>query len=73
MLALHVAHSSPLSTTKQIWYVMMSFLTLVAQMGYPNISICDFFHCFVHPHTALAAIQELIWASSAVLANGALT
>lgn len=41
MLA-HVAHSSPLSTTKQIWYVMMSFLTLVAQMDYPNISICIF-------------------------------
>lgn len=42
MLALHVAHSSPLSTAKQIWYVMMSFLTLVSQMGYPNISICVF-------------------------------
>lgn len=42
MLALHVAHSSPLSTAKQIWYVMMSFLTLVSRIGYPNISICIF-------------------------------
>lgn len=25
MLALHVAHSSPLSTAKQIWYVMSFF------------------------------------------------
>lgn len=42
MLTLHLEYSSPLSTTKSIGYVRMSVLTLVAQMGYPNISICIF-------------------------------
>lgn len=73
MLALHVAHSSPLSTAKQIWYVMMSFFDLGGPDGLPKYFHLHFFHCLIHSNTALAGIQELIWTSSVVLAIRAVT
>lgn len=73
MLALHVAHSSPLSTAKQIWYVMMSVFDLGGPDGLPKYFHLRFFHCLIHSHTALAGIQELIWTSSVVLTIGAVT
>lgn len=73
MLALHVAHSSPLSTAKQIWYVMMSVFDLGGPDGLPKYFHLRFFHCLIHSHTALAGIQELTWTSSVVLTIGAVT
>lgn len=52
MLALHVAHSSPLSTAKQIWYVIMSFFDLSGPDGLPKYFHLHFFPLFnSFPHS----------------------
>lgn len=71
--ALHVEHNSPVSTTKPIRYVLMSFFLHGDPHGLHKYSHMCIFQRFIQPQTVLPTLLESISVSRTVLATGLLT